>query len=445
MKKSRKKWLFIIGGILIVVLLVIVNLSQSKRGTVTVQTKKVSYGDIVSVVSGSGKVQPKTKVNITSEVTAEIISIPVKEGDFVTRGQTLLQLDTVQLKKDMESALYNASQLEAVLEGAKVLLDQSRDEYERQKGLYEKKLTSEQSYKNAFYAYKSQEANYKATVQEKKGADSYLEKARDNLSKTTVKAPMSGIITWLEAEVGEIAQAQTNYSAGKILMILADLSAFEVEVDIDETDIADLQKEQEASVEIDAFPDTVFTGKVEEIGNTAGVSGSGTNDQTTNFQVKVALLENNQKLRPGMSATVDITTSKRHNVLTVPIQAIVMREMKTDSLKETAIDNKPTEGTGDSTVAADAVTSEDKKDTLSGAGKKKTEKKGVFVNEGGTAKFVEIETGIADQQNLEVVRGLQEGQEVVTGSFRVLRSLQDGDAIKVNNVVTTKEKGNESN
>lgn len=444
MKKSRKKWFFIIGGVLIVVLLVIINLSQSKRGMVTVQTKKVSLGDIVSVVSGSGKVQPKTKINITSAVTSEIISISVKEGDFVARGQTLIQLDTVQLKKDMESALYSVSQLGARLEGAKVLLDQSREEYDRQKGLYEKKLTSEQSYKNAFYAYKSQEANYNAMVQEKKGADSYLEKARDNLSKTTIKAPMNGIITWLEAEVGEIAQAQTNYSSGRILMVLADLSAFEVEVDIDETDIADLQREQKASIEIDAFPDTVFAGEVEEIGNTAGTSGTGTNDQTTNFKVKVALLENNQKLRPGMSATVDITTSKRQNVLTIPIQAIVMRDAKADSLKKIETDRKP-DRNADSTVIAATAAGEDKKDTLGGSEKKKMEKKGVFVNDGGTAKFVEIETGISDQQNIEIIKGLQKDREVVIGSFRVLRALQDGDAIKVNNIVTVKEKGNESN
>jgi len=428
------KWLIGGGIVVVVAVFIYLNLSQSDHGQVTVQTKKTAIADVTSIVSGSGKVQPNTKVNVTSEVNAIIISIPVKEGDFVKRGQTLLQLDTVQLKKDLESAVYSDNELEAILQGARVLLDQRKDEYERQKSLFDKKLTSEQAFKDAFYTYQTQQSSFKATEQQKNSAQARLEKSRDNLGKTTVKAPMDGIVTLVDAEVGEIAQAQTAFTQGKTLMIVSDLSGFEVEVEIDETDIADVRLDQKAKVAIDAFPDTTFVGAVTEIGNTATMSGLGTNDQATNFKVKVALLENNERIRPGMSATVDITTQERKGAITVPIQAVVLRNPEEDSLS--AIKEKTDSNSGN--VAVASTTTEKK--TAASTEKSKKDKKGVFVNRDGKAIFVEIKTGVADQQNYEVLDGLQVGDEVVTGSFQTLRTIKSGTNIKVDNKTQPKEK-----
>ncbi len=435
-KKSKKKWLFIIGGIIVVVVLVVLNLSQSGRGTVSVQTRKIERADVTALVSGSGTVQPKTKVNITSEVTAEVISIPVKEGDYVTKGQTLLQLDTIQLKKDMESSLYSANELDARLDGAKVLLDQYQEEYNRQKSLYDKKLTSDQIYKDSYYAFKSQEANYLAMMEQKKAASSRLEKAKDNLNKTTIKAPMDGTITLTDVEVGEIAQAQTAFTQGRTLMVISDLSSFEVEVEIDETDIADLNVGQEAKIEIDAFPDTVFQGQVTELGNTALTTGYGTSDQATNFRVKVSLSDANPKIRPGMSSTVDITTSHHPDVVTVPIQAVVMRSFDPDSLPSS--DPKPQEAESGNVAMASPIVDSGVAKNPNGD-KKKIDKKGVFVVRDGVAHFAEITTGIADQQNFEVLDGLKEGDEVITGSFRTLRTIKDGTAVKIDNVQNKKD------
>ena len=435
-KSGKKKWFFIIGGAVIVVILVVLNLAQSSRSAVAVQTKKVERADITSIVSGSGTVQPKTKVNITSEVTAEVINIPVKEGNVVTRGQILIQLDTLQLMKDMESALYSASELDAHVEGARVTLDRFREEYERQKQLFEKKLASEQIYKDAYYTFKTQESTYEAMKQQKNAASSRLEKANDNLNKTTIRAPMDGTITLIDVEVGEIAQAQTAFTQGRTLMVLSDLSAFEVEVEIDETDIADLDMGQKAKIEIDAFPDTAFEGQVSEIGNTAITSGFGTSDQTTNFRVKVLLLNANEKFRPGMSSTVDLTTNDHPDVIAVPIQAVVMRSLDKDSL---AADSLTGKGEGNVAVASTISEGEHSAQGDSGDAKKKIEKKGVFVNREGIARFLEITTGIADQQNFEVIDGLKEGDEVVTGSFKTLRTLKDGDALKVENVLEKKD------
>ncbi len=432
-KKNKKKWLIIAGVVIVVVILVVANLTQSKRGTVTVQTKKVIVTDITSIVSGSGKVQPKTKVNVTAEATAEIISIPANEGDFVRKGQILIQLDTVQLKRDVESYLYTANEMEAHLEGAGVLLNQSRDEFERQKELYAKKLTSEQAFKNADYAYRSQKASYDAMKQQKKASFARLEKVRDLLNKTTIRAPMDGIITWVDAEVGEIAQAQTPYSPGKPLMIVSDLSEFEVEVEIDETDIAYLEVGQKSQVEIDAFPDTLFSGEVMEIGNTATISGMGSSDQAINFKVKVSLLDVHEKIRPGMSATVDITTDERTNVLAIPIQALVIREFDPDSLE--AGEDREIEEEGNAALASTMPEAENDSVTGNSGEKKKIEKKGVFVNRDGAAKFVEVQTGISDQTNYEIVEGLEKGDEVIIGSFRILRTLKNGDLIDVDNTM----------
>jgi HlyD family secretion protein len=440
-KKSKKKWLWIGSAAIVVVVLVVANLMSSGNGAVMVQTKQVFSTDVNAVVSGSGRIQPKTKVNITSEVNAVIISIPVKEGDFVARGQVLLQLDTVQLKADMESALYNNNELTAYLDGARVLLSQREEEYQRQKELYDKKLTSEQVYKETYYAWKNQEASVSAMEQQKNAAASRLEKARDNLKKTTIRAHMDGIITLIDCEAGEIAQAQTAFTQGKTLMVLSNLSQFEVEVDIDETDIADLEVGQNAKVEIDAFPDTSFTGTVVEIGNTATAAGYGTTDQGTNFKVKVALNDVNPKIRPGMSATVDITTKEHDNVLATLIQAIVVREFDPDSAK-TAVD-KTEPASGNVAVASTAPPDTSTVGKLDK--KKKVEKKGVFVVRDGKAHFVEVQTGIADKQNIEVVSGLSKDDEVIIGSFRVLRTLAEGAAVKVNNALLEKEKGNEPN
>ena len=440
-KKGKKKYLWIGGIVLVAVILVVVNLLQSGNGAVMVQTKKAFITDVTAVVSGSGTIQPKTKINITSEVNAAIISIPIREGDFVSRGQVLLQLDTVQLTADMQSALYNSNELVAYLDGSRVLLDQRREEYQRQKDLFDKKLTSEQMYKDAYYAWKNQEASVGAMEQQKNAAAARLEKARDNLSKTTIRAAMDGIITLIDCEEGEIAQAQTPYSQGKTLMVLSNLSNFEVEVDIDETDIADLDVGQNAKIEIDAFPDTTFPGTVVEIGNTATAAGYGSTDQGTNFKVKVALNDINPKIRPGMSATVDITTKEHKEVVATLIQAIVVREFDPDSLKGS--EAKSVTGTSAGEVAASPAPSDSGASGPAGA-KKKVERKGVFALREGKARFIEVQTGIADKQNIEVISGLAKDDEVIVGSFRILRTLTEGAAVKVDNTLLERDKENES-
>jgi HlyD family secretion protein len=421
MKKKKRKYI-IIAGIILVLIIVIVNVTGNRKNTTEVNVEEVAVKDITEEVSASGWVQPKNRVNITSEVTAEIIAIPVKEGQRVNRGELLVLLDTVQLQKDMEQYSYSLHEMEARTEAAKSLYLQAEEEYDRQQKLFERDLTSETTIQNAEYAFLSSKYNYEAMLNQAKQAKARYEKAIDNLSKTRIVAPMNGVITFLDAEVGEIAAAQTAFTQGKTLMTISNLATFEVEVEVDETEITKVRRNQKAKIEVDAFPDTVFNGEVAEIGNTAVVSRRGTTDQTTNFKVKVLFLDKDVDIKPGMSATVDIVTNEKKDILAVPFGSIVMRTLDADSLARA-------KGDSSETMLASIDPEVAENDTVSSGEKEKKnlkELKGVFIVEENKAKFVPVETGIADQKDIEVTSGLEAGQKVITGPFRTLRTIKSG-------------------
>ncbi len=443
MKKKSKK-LLIIGVIVVVLVVVVLNITGNRKKLTSVQAEEVVITDLTEEVSASGRVQPETRVNISSQVTAEIFAIPVKEGQDVQKGDLLILLDTVQLQKDVEQYEFSLNEMEARTEGARVLYTQSEEEYERQKELFERDLTSESVFDQAEYSFLNNKYNYQAILSQTRQAGARYEKAIDNLRRTRIAAPMNGIVTFLDAEVGEIAPAQTAFTQGKTLMTISNLKTFEVEVDVDETEIIKVKKGQKAKIEVDAYPDTLFNGEVVEIGNTAVVSGRGTTDQATNFKVKVLFMDRNVDIKPGMSATVDIVTNEKTDVLTVPYGAIVMRTLDPDSLEKamhepeegvayaaesSAIDDNATTGTDDD-VDADADV-----DTTEGSDveekKEKKEMKGVFVVQGDKARFVPVETGIADQKQIEITSGLSEGETVITGPYKTLRTIKHGEDIEV--------------
>jgi HlyD family secretion protein len=234
---------------------------------------------------------------------------------------------------------------------------------------------------------------------------------------------MEGKITELMKKEGEMVTGAT-YNPTEI-MTISDLTAFEVEVEIDETDIAEVKLGQEAKIKIDAFPDTSFKGEVSEIGNTAKITGYGTQDQVVNFLVKVLLKDEVKGIKPWMSASVDITTASQKEVLNIPIAAVVMREEKKDTLNT---------NTKKGEAEASTSTEEESKDK-----KKKKEVEGIFLVEKDRAKFVSVKTGIADQQNIEIVSGLKENDQIITGSYKILRTLKDGDKIKIEKKLVKKE------
>lgn len=428
--KKKKKWFLIIGGIVVVVVIVVLNLTMSTTNAVSVQADVTKTRDLVETVSASGRIQPQTKVDITSEITGEIIGLYVHEGDYVQVGDPLVVLDTVQLRSDVDQARYAVNEINARLDGAKTALEQAEEENERQQRLYENDLTSETVFNNAKYAFLNAKSTYEATKAQSKRSQSQYEKELDYLSKAKIVAPMPGIITYLDCEVGEIAAAQTGFTQGKTLMTISNLDVFEVEVEVDETEITKVELNQEVEIEVDAFPDTTFKGEVVEIGNTAIVTGLGSTDQSTNFKVKVIFKDPNVKIRPGMSATVDITTAHRDDALSIPYSAVVMRSFDLDSLERARAND--TAESGSSGVSEVQAAQNTEKDSLQSSDEvEREELKGVFVINDGKAQFVQIETGIADQKNIEVTSGLAKGDSVVSGPYRVLRNIKDGDAVKI--------------
>ncbi|MFH1373766.1 MAG: efflux RND transporter periplasmic adaptor subunit [bacterium] len=427
---KKKKLLLIIGGGVLLVVIVVLNLTMSTSHSTSVQAETTRMRDIVETVSASGRIQPQTKVDITSEINGEIIGLYAREGDQVQSGNLLVVLDTVQLRSDVDQARYAVNEINARLEGAETQLGQAREEFERQQRLFEGNLTSETVFNNANYSYLNTKSTFEATKAQAQQFQARYEKQLDYLSKAKIVAPMSGIITYVDCEVGEIAAAQTAFTQGKTLLTIANLDVFEVEVEVDETEITKIELSQEAEIEVDAFPDTTFPGEVVEIGNTAILSGLGSQDQSTNFRVKVIFKDPNVKIRPGMSATVDITTAHRDKALSIPYSAVVVRSFNLDSLERA----RTAEETADSSPGVSEVHAAEQSEEDTVTFDEETEReelKGVFVIREGKVSFVEIETGVADQKNIEVTSGLTEGDSVVSGPYRVLRTIKDDDDVTI--------------
>ena len=416
--KKKKKILIILGVVIVVAIIIVANVLKSGEKTYQVQAEKVERSDLTSVVTANGRIVPKTDVKISAYVPAKITKLPVEEGDVVEKGQLLVQLDDTEYR-----AAVNRSKAE--LASARASMEQAQLVFNRQKELFGKKLSSEEQYDMA-------RTELDLARARRQQAAASLDQTRYNLSKTTMASPMDGIVTSLNAEVGEIVMIGTMNNPGTVIMTVSDMSEIETEVEVDETDIAQVKLGQETEISIDAYPDTTFRGRVTEIGHAARISGLGTQDQVTNFLVKVMLLDEVSTIRPGMSASVDITTDSRTDVLSVPIQAVVMREEESDTLTEEGEEKEGAVASMDS-----GSVKGEKKDKK----KEKEEVEGIFLIVDGRAKFVRVATGIADQQNIEIVSGIDEDDQVVTGSYKILRTLKDGDKVKV---TEKKGKGDEN-
>ncbi len=399
--KKKKLWITI-GIIIIIAIFVIVNLQRSKGGEIPVQVEKVQRGDITQFVSGPGKVQPEVQVKISANVSAEIMGLYVEEGDRVEKGQLLVKLDETKYVAAVERAKSNKKAAEARLIKAK-------NDYKRAKDLYSKKLTSKVELENA-------EANLKLAETDVEQAIASLQQAEDDLSKTKLYSPLDGIVTKVNKEVGEIALGAL-YQAD-VIMVVSDLARMEVLSEIDENDVVLVTEGDSVDIEIDAIPDTTFLGVVSEIAHTATTRGLGTQEEVTNFEVKISIVNPVGKLRPGMSATVDIRTESKKNVIKIPIQCVTVRDWE-----QVYKEDKQTEK-GEDEPDTTAIQAENKEEMI----------EVVFIVEEGVAKISPVETGISSDTDIEVKSGLEENQKVVTGSYRVLsKTLKDGDSVKISN------------
>ncbi|KPL18040.1 MAG: hypothetical protein AMJ92_09810 [candidate division Zixibacteria bacterium SM23_81] len=423
MATKKKKVISGLAVALVVIVIIVLNLVRSSEKAIQVQAEEVNRGKITSTVSAAGKVQPETEVDISANVSGKIVRLGVKEGQRVEQGQFLVQLD-----RNRYQALVDQAQ--AQLTSAEARLVEAEAEYRRVKELFDANLASEADLEAAKARRDVDKANHGA-------AKAYLDKARDDLSKTTILSPMAGTVSQLNSEEGEVVLGTEQFS-GTVIMTVADLSQMEVETDVDETDIVDVRVGQAAKIEVDALPDTVLEGKVTEIANTAFTLGRGTQEEVTNFKVKVAILDDISSLRPGMSATVDIETASYEDVLYVPIQCVVMRSPKAEKGEKEEKDEKEEkskkeeegaseEGTGDTgePTEPDSGDREDKKE------EERAPIEVVFVVEDDAAKMVPVKTGISSDTDTEILSGLEGGEMIVTGSYRALRDLRDGQKVKI--------------
>ena len=462
--KTWQKVLIGLGVVLVLVIIVSITVYQSHKNLVTVQTGKAQKANLASIVSASGEIKPKTYVNIGANAFGKIVKLHVKEGDRVKKGQLLAQLENVQSSADVNAmrASLAASETDAVAADAAMKtavadLNRARSDearakldYDRAQGLFRDQLIAKQEYDAKKAAWEAADAGVAQGVArlaqakaQKESSDkrisqnsANLTRASDVLSKTVYAAPFDGVITNLPVREGETVVIGIQNAPGSTLMTIADMSVITSEVKVDETDIVNVHLGQAAEITIDAMPHRTFHGTVTEIGNNAIVRSTGvstsqqtsTSQEAKDFKVVVTLNDPPDDLRPGLSSTAKITTATRTNVLSVPIQALTVRTKADLETKES--------GKGSVQAAAPVADPKQKDKDKDSA---KEEVQGVFVIRNKKAEFVPVETGIAGTTDIEVNKGLQEGDEVITGSYKVLRTIKPGTSVKIDNSAPKKE------
>ncbi|HEX3866045.1 MAG TPA: efflux RND transporter periplasmic adaptor subunit [Gemmatimonadaceae bacterium] len=405
----------IVGIIALVGLGSVIAASAAKRGNkaVEVRIEPVQRRDLVASVTASGQIRPQTKVDVASDVSGRIIRLAVKEGDIVSAGQFLLQIDPVQLQADADRADAAVASSVAQLAQAQANFDQAKKTYDRS-ALIKKQnasfVTDEQmeQLKTAVDVNKSLVDAAKHAVDQ---ATASLGDAKSALAKTTIYAPMSGRITNLAVEQGETAVPGTFNKDAATLLTISDMSVLETRIKVDETDVARIKVGDSAEVEIDAFPDTTFLGKVTKISNSSIKSTTATTtDQAVDYEVTIQLLNAPKDTRPDFSATAKVITDKRTSVLSVPIIALTVRENQAVQNGDTAV------GLGKAKPVKDV-------------GKKDVE--GVFVvGSDNKVTFRAVKVGIAGEQDFEIVDGLKEGDRIVAGTYQAIRELKDGTVVR---------------
>jgi len=438
---TRKKVFIIIGVIVVLGALAFVNLRYGRSNATTVNAEKVQKRDLEAIVSASGTIEPKRSVNISADTMGRVVNLAVNEGERVTKGQFLLQVDPRNLKAAVDqgeaslaAAKSTLEQTRSQVESAKLALDLANDNLKRQKDLWDHGLATKQAYDQAVNDQQMrqaalQQAQQSVATQEKRINQEVagLDSAKYNLSKVRIESPIDGIITRRNIEEGETVVIGTMNNAGTVLMTIADMSVIEAQIEVDETDIPALAIGQPAKVTIDALPDQSFPGHVTEIGNSPiQQAGTSSSQQATNFLVKVTLDHEIPDVRPGFSCTADITTATRKDALAVPIQAMATRDLVFD--KDGKIVRPPAERAGRPRTTGTAGTA-DAAELPKGETRKATD--GVFVIREDVAEFVPVKTGIAADKYFEVLSGLKEGDMVVTGPFSNVRNLKDQGKVKV--------------
>jgi len=399
--------------------IVAVNVNVDSSTQISVLAQKATRRDLVSVVSASGEIKPKRYVNISANVSGRIEQLLIKEGDTVRKGQVLARIDSTRIAAGERQSAAALEGAKADLARAQADVEVSRLAFERQKKMHADKLVSDQAFEQADAELKMKAAAVEAQRKRITQGEALLASNRDDLEKTTVVAPMDGVVTSLQKEEGETVIGAQSFSP-TVIMTVADLSVMEVEVMVDETDIRNVRIGQPAEARVDALEGVKIKGEVTEIGSSAiprglttqQASSTNTANQAKDFKVEVTLKDPPPTLRPGLNATTDITTASKPKVLAVPIQAVVVREISKQG--------KVMDPAGAQTAERETALPTEKGE----------EKEGVFVISFGKATFHPVKTGIIGETEIEILEGVKEGDDVVVGSYKTLRTLRDQVKVK---------------
>ncbi len=414
MALTRKKsviWLSAVVVVIVVVILIVKG--RNGEQALSVQVVDAAKAGIIETVTANGKIEPRTKVKISADVAAKITYLGIKEGDWVEKGDLLVRLDQERYVAALEQTEANLRAVIANENLARENLSKAEIDFKRIESLVSQNLESQAVYDQVWSAVQIEKARYQSAREQVEQAKASVKQSKDNLSKTTIYAPMSGTISTLNKEVGEIALGSQFQE--DVIMIVSNLSIMESLVDVDENDIVNVSLGDSATIEIDAFPDRVFHGIVREVASSASIKSAGTTEQKTEFEVKLTIIDSVEELRPGMTASADIIVETRDSTLCVPIQCVTVRTpeqlapkgKKGDALAE-----------GDSTHQYTAD-----KDGFVPV---------VFIIEDGNARAVQVETGIQSETHIEILSGISEGDKVVSGSYRAIsQRLGNGMAVRI--------------
>jgi HlyD family secretion protein len=425
-RRLRRKRYIIFGSIGLVLLLIIGSVVAGKREKpIPVTTETAVRKTILQTVSATGKIQPETEVKISPEVAGEIIDLPVEDGKAVKKGDLLVRIKPDSYKALLEQQEAAISAAKATNLQQKATMVKAEQDLKRADDMYAKKTISIQEYNSAQAASDVAKNTYESSLHEIERAEAGSSQARDQLSKTTVYSPIDGTVTILNSKLGERIVA-TGQFAGTEVMRVADLGHMEARIDVNENDVVNVKVGDKAKVKVDAYGDRKFHGTVYQIANTGTMTGAGTQEEVTNFQVKVRIDDHDVTLKPGLSCTADIETNMVKDVVAVPMQAVTIRTGESN-LSPEEIEKKKQKAAardkGDNNAAFTNAKAE------KAAQKEEREKlaKVVFLKKGSTAKLVKVTTGISDDTYMEIKSGVQPGDEVISGSYSAIsRKLKEG-------------------
>ena len=408
-----KTWKIVIGVAVLAILGVVLmgSIRSRDKNVAKVTTAKVDKVDLVAKVTANGKIQAQKKVDLSALVMGQVVNLAVKEGDQVKKGQLLLQIDKAQLAAGVAGAEASLAAMRNDVQGARANAAQAKSEYERAKQNHNANILSEADLQKAKSTWDASEANVSALEERFRSTGASLAASRDSLSKTTVVAPLAGVVTALPIKEGEVTVIGTMNNAGTQLLTISDMSLVEAVMMVDETSVPQVKIGQMANLNIDAYPGRTFKGTVTDVGsspimkNDPDLLSLTANSEAINFKVRIRLEDPPATIRPGFSVTADIVTGKKENATAIPIQALVVRDVPAPK------DAKAKPATG----------------------RPQTEEGVYVVNKDGKLGFSKVETGIAGELMIEVKNGVKPGDQIVTGPFKTLRQVKEGDKVVIEN------------